>query len=122
MAAFENNKLSVEDTTNNPNFGTYIVKHKEISNILITTDVQMPDNHMSKSEIDNIQRSFISSECEKSSKNTDLTGITKNSPSMLNELADAIIAENFDALKCSEEKISLSNHVLGQEPGMSWSF
>ena len=122
MAAFENNKLSVEDTTNNPNFGTYIVKHKEISNILITTDVQMPDNHMSKSEIDNIQRSFISSECEKSSKNTDLTGITKNSPSMLNELADAIIAENFDALKCSEEKISLSNHVLGQEPGTSLLF
>ena len=118
VTAFENNELHTEDTTDHPNLGTYIVKHKEASNYLIKKDAEPPENHVSKSEIDNLQTSFISLDCENSSKNTDITSLTKNSPSMLNELADAIIAENFDALKCNEGKILLSNYDLDKKPGM----
>ena len=40
---------------------------------------------------------------EKIGESTEITSLTKSSPSMLNELADAIIAENFDALKDDKE-------------------
>ena len=57
-------------------------------------------------------------EYEKKGETTETGSLTKSSPSMLNELADAIIAENFDALNDAKEPHILPILSSGKDAGI----
>ena len=118
------NVTAVENKTLEPNGGTKDVNaskddivEKEAPNILIRKDEVTSCAELKENSVTNLPASLVLSQGEKITKITDATSLTKSSPSMLNKLADAIIAENFDALQNSKENISSPNLKLSKHQG-----
>ena len=112
------NKISTPDgTTENVNVVKNTIGEKEEQNTLHEEDNTTSNDDLNENGIKHLTESLISSHMEKISKTTDVTSLTKSSPSMLNKLADAIIAENFDALQGNKDNISTSNLTLSKDPG-----
>ena len=78
--------------------------NKKDTNIPSEKDEVTSDENINDNGVTNQPKTTDLPRKEKIGDNTEDTSLTKSSsPSMLNELADAIIAENFDALKDDTE-------------------
>ena len=93
----ENNILPLEININDGNINADEATVKENTDSASRNDVELSNS--AGSQNDTIEGHENVSTLESGNIDKDLLGDKNSSPSMLNELAEAIIADNFEALK-----------------------
>ena len=89
-------------------------EHNTISNKDIEKSDQNNDENVNEESNNNVDEK---EEGEKCDVIEDVISLIKTSPSMLNDLADAIIAENFDTLQNTNESASSKSESSTEDPG-----
>ena len=114
----ENNILLDENCKGGVSMTTLPNAGNEENNTLSDKDIDKSDqkndekvNEESNKNVDEKE------EEEKCDVIEDVISLMKTSPSMLNDLADAIIAENFDTLQNTNESASSKTESSTEDPG-----
>ena len=101
-----------------------------VSTSTLPSDGNEKNDNLSDKDIDKSDQKNDENVNEESNKNVDqkeeeekcdviedVISLIKTSPSMLNDLADAIIAENFDTLQNTNESASSKTESSTEDPG-----
>ena len=89
-------------------------ENNTISNKDIEKSDQNNDENVNEESNKNVDEKEEEEKCDVIE---DVISLIKTSPSMLNDLADAIIAENFDTLQNTNESASSKTESSTEDPG-----
>ena len=114
----ENNILLDENCKAGVSMSTLPHASNEENNTISNEDIENSDQNNDENVNEESNKNVDEKEEEeKCDVIEDVISLIKTSPSMLNDLADAIIAENFDTLQNTNESASSKTESSTEDPG-----